>query len=78
MTRRRNILYTGANLAGVSTSVRFVAKASGIRLTLDPRLELETTWQGTALRIRTDVRTSYYFESAVDGLALFFTRRRRT
>jgi hypothetical protein len=71
MNGHRRVLYAGPSLAGVSTSLRYVAHAQGIEIeqfTSRPGLET-TTRDGTRLSAYTDVRYSYFFESSIEGIA---------
>lgn len=64
------ILYAGTGLAGVSTSIRFLAHTSGVELPRNHRYAFETERHDAGrLTIASDVRTPYFFESAASGLA---------
>jgi hypothetical protein len=68
--RHRRILYTGPVLAGVSTSLSYIAHTKGIALeqfTSRPGLET-TTRDGARLSAYADVRSSYFFEGSIDGI----------
>jgi len=71
-TAHRHVLYAGANLAGVLTSMLHVVHSAGIELEgrFRSRYGLQTTMpDGSALTAYSEVRSSYFFESSLAGIA---------
>ena len=67
---QRRILYTGPPLAGVGTSILYLAHVKGTESKPYPRLGLDTTTRdGIALSVQSDIRSSLYFESSAVALA---------
>lgn len=69
--RSIRVLYTGPGLAGVRTSMLYLARTNGIALgRYSSRQEFKTMHDGVALTVCSDIRSSYFFESSLAGLAM--------